>query len=119
VGGIEQALDAIGSTLAEGFSELPAILATDARKQAIEVATGTRSHFGATEAWRDLSMEGVKGCGTGGDNHNDSLLSVPRSLSSKCGCSTRSCLRRGENSTLAGRINRLECCHVSISFLSQ
>jgi hypothetical protein len=31
-------------------------------------------------------MEGIKGGGTGGDNHGDRLRSVPRSRSPKCGC---------------------------------
>jgi hypothetical protein len=89
VGGIEQALDAIGSTLAEGFSELPAILALDRSEQTIEIAAGTGPHFRASEARRDHGIEDIKGGGTGKDNHDDRLLSVPRSLPSKCGCSIR------------------------------
>lgn len=81
VGGIEQALHAIGGALTEDFGELPAILARDRREQAIEVAAGPGPHLGASKARRDRGMEGVKGSGTRRDNHRDRLLSISRSLS--------------------------------------
>ena len=87
--GIEQALHAIGGALTEDFGELPAILARDMGEQAVEVAAGTGLHFGASKARRDRGMEGVKGRGDGRDTHDDRLLSVARSLSSKCGCSNK------------------------------
>jgi len=40
------------------------------------------------ETGGDHGMEGVKGSGNRRDNHRDKLLSVPRSLPPKCGCST-------------------------------
>ncbi len=72
--GVEQTLHPVGRALTKGFGQLPAVL-TPAAKQAVKVATGTGTHFGATKARGNPGVQGVKVGGKGGRAYHDRLLS--------------------------------------------
>jgi len=63
---IQQALHAVGRALTKGFGQLPAVLTPAAPKQAVKVATGTGTHFGATKARGNPGVQGVKVGGKAG-----------------------------------------------------
>jgi hypothetical protein len=54
---IQEPLHAIGCGLAKQFGQVPAVLALDGRKQALEIAEGTSAGLSPSEARRDTAME--------------------------------------------------------------
>ena len=57
---IQQTLHPVGRVFTESLGQLPAVFALDVGEQAIEVTTGTGTHFGTTKAGGDLGVRCVK-----------------------------------------------------------
>src|SRR5206468_918318 len=59
------ALDAIGIRVADGFSELPAVLALDRTDEGPQIARRALAHLGPVEQGREARMEHEEGLGQG------------------------------------------------------
>ncbi len=59
-GSVQQALDTFGAELTDRLSQLPAVLAFDAIKQAREIPPGALTHLGTREAMGDAPMQRIQ-----------------------------------------------------------